>query len=122
MIDVNLDTARSILRLRPKSAFEAEDFTKLAKTVDPHIEATGGLRGIIIEATGFPGWESLGAMASHFKFVRDHHKHVEKIAVVTDSKMGDVAERLGAHFIAAQVRHFPAGQAEAAERWIAGGA
>jgi len=122
MIDINLDTTNSILHLRPKSAFEAADFARLAQTVDPHIEATGSLRGILIEATGFPGWENLGAMASHFRFVRDHHKHVEKIAVVTDSKMGDVAERLGAHFIAAQVRHFQAGQAEAAKQWIVGSA
>ena len=122
MIEAKLDTAHSILHLRPTAALEAADFAKLAQTVDPHIEATGGLRGIIIEATAFPGWESLGAMASHFRFVRDHHKHVEKIAVVTDSKMGDVAERLGSHFIAAQVRHFPAGGADAAQDWIVGGA
>jgi hypothetical protein len=42
----------------PKSAIEQDDFVKLANAVDPHIEATGGLAGLIIEAPAFPGWES----------------------------------------------------------------
>ncbi len=72
MIEHNLDTAHSILYVRPKSALEQGDFVQLAKTVDPFIEETGNLAGLIIEAPAFPGWESLGAMAAHFRFVRDH--------------------------------------------------
>ena len=41
-----------------------------------------------------------------------------KVALVTDSALGDVAERLASHFVAAEIKHFPAGQAEAAKRWI----
>jgi hypothetical protein len=74
MIEYDLDTEHSILHVQPKSAIEQDDFVKLAKAVDPHIEATGGLSGLIIEALSFPGWESFGAMVNHFRFVRDHHK------------------------------------------------
>jgi hypothetical protein len=118
MIEHTLDSANSILYVRPKSKLEQADFAQLAKTVDPHILEKGGLAGLIIEVTSFPGWESLGAMASHFRFVRDHHKHVKKIGVVTDSPMGNVAEHLASHFVAAEIRHFPAGDRAAAERWI----
>jgi len=118
MIEHTLDSANSILYVRPKSKLEQADFVQLAKTVDPHIVAKGGLAGLIIEVTAFPGWESLGAMASHFRFVRDHHKHVKKIGVVTDSPMGNVAEHLASHFVAAEIRHFPAGDRTAAEQWI----
>jgi len=34
--------------VQPKSAIEQDDFVKLANAVDPHIEATGGLTGLII--------------------------------------------------------------------------
>ena len=34
----------------------------------------------------------------------------KKVAVVTDSHLGDVAERLASHFVSAEIRHFPAGQ------------
>ena len=55
MIEYNLDTEHSILHVQPKSAIEQDDFVKLAKAVDPHIEATGGLAGLIIEGPSFPG-------------------------------------------------------------------
>jgi N-acetylglucosamine kinase-like BadF-type ATPase len=118
MLDCNLDTANSILYLRPKDALAKEDFAQLAKTVDPHIEKTGDLAGIILEAAKFPGWDSVGALAAHLRFVREHHKRVKKIAIVTDSAMGKAGEKLASHFVAAEIRHFPAGQADAAKQWV----
>ena len=121
MVEHDLDTVNSILYVRPQSALAADDFARLAGTVDPHIEATGGLAGIVIEIPSFPGWEGLGAMAAHFRFVRDHHRRVKKVAVVTDSALGRVAEHLASHFVSAEIKRFPAGQVEAAKEWILGG-
>jgi hypothetical protein len=50
MIDYDLDTAQSIVLVRPQSALERDDFVKLANAVDPQIEATGELAGVIIDA------------------------------------------------------------------------
>ncbi len=121
MIDYDLDTEHSILLMRPESALDKDDFVELAKAVDPQIEAKGDLAGVIISAPSFPGWDSFGAMVSHFRFVRDHHKHVKKVALVTDSHLGDVAEHLTSHFVSAKVQHFPAGQIEQARQWIING-
>ena len=118
MIEFHLDAADSIVYLRPKSALSEKDFDAIADAVDPHIEATGDLAGLIIETPQFPGWESLGAMAAHFRFVRDHHKHIRKIGVVTDSALGNVAERLASHFVSAEIKQFPTGKVEAAKQWI----
>jgi hypothetical protein len=118
MIEHTLDTAHSILTVRPRSSLEQSDFAELAATADPYIERTGGLAGLIIDAPTFPGWESLGAMAAHFRFVRDHHRHIRKIALVTDSAVGNVAEHLATHFVSAEIRHFPAGELAAAEQWV----
>jgi hypothetical protein len=118
MIDCTLDAANSILYVRPTAALEEADFAKLARVVDPHIEATSGLAGLVIEVSAFPGWESLGAMAAHFGFVRDHHRRVKRVAVVTDSALGNVAERLASHFVSAEIRRFPAGEVEQARQWI----
>ena len=118
MIESSLDTAQSILYVRPKSALEQADFMKLAEKVDPFIEASGGLRGLIIEAPAFPGWESFGALVAHVRFVREHHRRIAKIALVTDSAIGDVAEHLASHFVAAQIKHFCAADMAAAKQWI----
>jgi hypothetical protein len=118
MIEQSLDTAHSILFVRPKSALQEDDFAQLANTVDPFIEKMGDLAGLIIETPAFPGWDSLGAMAEHFRFVRDHHKHIKKVAVVTDAALGNLVEKLASHFVSATIRRFAAGEVEAARRWI----
>lgn len=118
MIEHTLDTANAILYVQPKSFLEENDFIQLAKTVDPYIEKTGDLAGLIIQTPTFPGWKNFGAMVTHFRFVRDHHKHIKKVGLVTDSPLGDVAEHLASHFVAAEVRHFSAGELDAAKQWI----
>ena len=121
MIEYNLDAEHSILYMRPKSLLAEDDFVKIAKAVDPHIEATGGLSGVIIEVQAFPGWESLGALVAHFRLIRDHHRHVRKIAVVTDSTLVEMFKSLASHFVSAEVKRFPSGETEAAKQWILGG-
>ena len=120
MIEHTLDAGHGILYVRPAAALRKSDFADLAATVDPYIEGAGRLTGIIIEAPAFPGWDSLGAMAAHFRFVRDHHRRINRIGLVTDSPLGNVAEHLASHFVAAEIRHFPAGEREAARHWVLG--
>jgi hypothetical protein len=118
MIEHSLDTTNSILYVRPKSSLQESDFEQLAKTVDPHIEKAGSLGSLILEVAAFPGWEDFGAMVRHFRFVRDHHRHIKKIGVVTDSPLGNVAEHLASHFLAAKIKRFPSGELEAAKQWV----
>jgi SpoIIAA-like len=122
MIEYDLDTAHSTVLVHLRSALDKSDFSELASAVDPQIEATGDLAGLIIDAPEFPGWDSFGTMVTHFRFVRDHHKRVKKVAIVTNSHIGDVAEHLASHFVSAEIRHFPGGQLEQARQWISGGA
>ncbi len=119
MIDSELDAPRNILLVRPESPLEQADFVRLAEEVDPQIESSGYLSGLIIDAPAFPGWQNFGAMVTHFRFIRDHQKHVKKAALVTDSALGDIAEHLTSHFVSAEIKHFPAGQVQAARDWIA---
>ena len=60
-------------------------------------------------------------MAEHFRFVRDHQKYIRRIALVTDSALGNVVEHLASHFVSAEIKHFPAGEVEAARLWIVSG-
>lgn len=121
MIEFKLDPKTAILTIHPRSALEKNDFVELGQAVDPEIEKHGDLAGLVLDASHFPGWDSFGALVTHLKFIRDHHKHVKKIAVVTDSPMGDAAEHITSHFVSAEIKHFPAGQTGQAEAWIAQG-
>jgi hypothetical protein len=118
MIEHILDREHSMLHVKPHGPLEKTDFEKLAETVDPFINETGGLAGLIIETPKFPGWKDFAAMVKHFKFVRDHHKKIKKVAVVTDSALGDAAEHIAAHFVSAKIKHFQSKNLAEAKAWI----
>jgi hypothetical protein len=118
MISFNLDEITGVLTVRPEEKLEAQDFQALSAAVDPFIEEKGELTGLIIETEKFPGWKEFAGMIEHFKFVRDHHREIAKVALVTNSKIADLAESLGKHFIKADIKHFPFEELESAKSWI----
>ena len=110
--------SEGILVVTPRGPFTAKDFEELASQVDPYIEASGNLRGLLIEAHSFPGWEDFAGFLSHFRFARDHHRHIAKVAVVSDSALLSVAPKVADHFVSAEVRHFREGESDAAMSWL----
>ena len=115
------DGKRNLAVFILNEALSREDFERAAATIDPHIEEHSGLAGLVIVAESFPGWESLGAFVAHMRFVHSHHRQVARVAMVTDSALGDVAEKVAGHFVSAQVKHFQYDDKEAALEWAAGG-
>lgn len=45
---------------------------------------------------------SFAALSSHLKFVKDHHKKIARIVLVTDSVLGNFAELIASHFVQAE--------------------
>src|SRR6187200_3508465 len=120
MVDFELLRDDGILVIRPQGSLEATDFQKIAAEVDPYIEANGKLHGLMIDAEAFPGWKDFAALVAHLRFVRDHHRKIEKVAVVSDSTFLSVAPKIAAHFVRADLRHFPQLQRDAALAWLRG--
>jgi hypothetical protein len=120
MVDHELREVEGILVLKPTGRLEAADFENLARRVDPHIEANGKLHGLMLDAESFPGWEDFAALLAHLRFVRDHHRKIEKVAVVSDSTFLGVAPKVATHFVRADVRHFPRSQRDEALAWLRG--
>jgi hypothetical protein len=118
MISYELDENSGVLTVRPEGKLETQDFLTLSEVVDPFIEERGRLNGIIIVTERFPGWEDFNGMIEHMKFVRNHHRKIAKVAIVTDSKIADVAESLGKHFVKASIKHFSFKDHESARRWM----
>jgi tRNA U38,U39,U40 pseudouridine synthase TruA len=109
-----------ILVLRPEAPLEAADFQKLAQEVDPYIEANGVLQGIMLDAEAFPGWKDFASLVAHLKFVKDHHRKVQKIAVVSDSAILTTVPKIAGHFVHAEVRHFQRAERQEALDWLRG--
>lgn len=113
-------TESGILIARPKGPLSKEDFSALSADADAYIKAHGALKGLMICAEKFPGWEDLEGFVAHFKFVRDHHQKIAKVAFVSDSDVLALLPRLASHFINAEVRHFKGGDEKDALAWING--
>jgi hypothetical protein len=122
MIQHELLREQGILILKPEGALRAEDFAALAGSVDPYIQQHGDLKGLMIEAPSFPGWENFAALLSHLRFVRDHHRRIRRVAVVSDSPLLAVAPKIASHFVSAELRTFDAASRAAALAWIEAGA
>jgi hypothetical protein len=121
MLRFDLLRDRGILVLRPEGSLRREDFTALAAAVDPFLEESGELRGVLVDAPSFPGWADFAALVSHVRFVRDHHQRVRRIALVTDSPVLSVAPAIARHFLSAEVRRFEPGSRADALAWIDSG-
>ena len=69
----------------------------------------------MVETRAFPGFASVGAFADYARFIADHHAHVRRVALVTDSALAPVAE-----FMANQVQmqHYPFAEGAAALAWL----
>lgn len=120
MSSVKIDEARGIAILEPDGALSKTDFQSAAAIIDPFIEKAGRLNGVIIYTASFPGWDSFAALFSHLTFVKDHHKKVSRVALVTDSVIGKFAEAVGGHFINAKIKVFPFQEMGKATLWITG--
>lgn len=118
MIKVDLAIDDGILMVMPEGRLEADDFKELAAVADPYIEDHGKLNGLMIYTESFPGWKDFEALASHFRFVKDHHRNLAKVALVTDSKAASVAETLAKHFVSAEIKHFDYNDKDAALDWL----
>jgi len=118
MITHELLTEEGVLTVHPLSPLTADDFEKLARDLDPWLEQHGPLKGLMIQTEAFPGWSNFAGMLSHFRFVRDHHQRIGRVAMVSDSAVLTIAPKVAKHFVSAEVRHFPAAEHEQACEWL----
>ena len=118
MIQIDLDKDAGIVTVTPATPLNEQDFALLAKEVDAYIEKEGKLNGLIIQVETFPGWEDFAGLISHLKFVREHHKKIEKVAAVSDGKIVSIMPKIVDHFVNAKVKYFPYDSLDEAISWV----
>jgi hypothetical protein len=120
MLSVDLDEENGIATLEPGSVLTKSDFKSVATVLDPYIEKTGRLNGLVIHTKSFPGWDSFAALFTHLRFVKDHHKNISRVAFSTDSVIGNLAEVIASHFVSAEIKRFSYQEIENARLWVSG--
>lgn len=120
MLNVKLNETEGVAILEPDGKLSENDFKSASAIIDPYIETSGKLNGIIIYVSTFPGWQSFAALITHLKFIKEHHKKVAHVAFVTNSPIGAFAEHVANHFINAEIKNLFYGELEDSVRWILG--
>ena len=120
MLNVKLNETKGIAILEPDGMLSEADFASVAGIIDPYLEKSGKLNGIIIHVKSFPGWDSFSTLITHLKFVKEHHKKISHVAFVSDSPIGTFAEHVAGHFVNAEVKSFSFNELEKSIKWISG--
>jgi hypothetical protein len=111
---------QSVLILQPRGELEAVDFERVSAELDPYLESAGELKGLVIVAEHFPGWDDFSALSSHLRFVRDHHRKIGRVAMVTSDRLVSAMPRIASRFVDAEVRAFPMSGRDEAVLWVGG--
>ncbi len=94
-----------------------EDVEALATVVDGWLAEHPALHGLVLHARAFPGWENVGGLVRHLRFVVGHHRHVDRVAFAVDGPLGTVAATIAELVAHPRVRHFGFDEMDAATAW-----
>lgn len=118
MLKITDDTAHNCLVLEPSGPLNGRDLDGLTRRFDAYVVATDRVPSLVIRAGSFPAWADFATLLKHLRFIREHHRLIERVAIVSDARALDMAPRLGRHFVSADVRHFSASEFDAALAWV----
>lgn len=118
MLEVDFFEQDKIIVVKPLSSLDKTDFLNLREKINSFLETYVHINGLIIHTETFPGWDSFSALIKHLEFIKDYHKTLSHIALVTDSKIGTFAEDFANHFINAEIKKFDYNEINEAYQWI----
>ncbi len=118
MLAVELDKIEGIVTLKPDGELLKKDFVAATKIIDPFIDRIGGLKGLLIHVESFPSWDSFASLIAHLQFIKEHHNKVSRVAIVTNSVIGNFAENIANHFLSAEIKKFQFDELQNARDWL----
>ena len=110
----------NIFVVTPDSPITHDEIESLNREVGDYINTHDKVPNLVINAAGgIPSWKDFDALSSHIRFVRDHHRLVAKVALVTDSELIRLVRPMVDVFVAAKIRRFAANELDKACQWAA---
>lgn len=86
----------------------------------PEFERLIGIHGkvrVLFDMRDFHGW-SAGGLWQDIKFDFKHHKHIERLAIIGESKWQEGMAAICRPFTSAEIRYFQHSQYDDALKWI----
>ena len=108
--------AGDVLAVRMTGKLVKEDYAALTHDVERRIGEKGKIR-MLVEMHDFHGWTA-GALWEDTKFELKHFNHIERLALVGETKWERGMAVFCKPFTTAKVRYFDRSERDAAEAWI----
>jgi hypothetical protein len=105
-----------VLILNLKDKLTKDDYAHFTPEVERAVKAHGKIR-LLVRMHGFHGW-TLGAVWEDTKFGLHHFTHIERLALVGESRWEHGMAMFCKPFTMAKVRYFDESKAEEASKWI----
>lgn len=117
MISTEFSESKKLLIITPENELNTKNILALSKIINDHINQTDHIPNLLLYLSQIPHWDGFDALKTHFKLVKEHHKLIKKVAVVSDSVVLKILPYFMDHFVAAKVRRFPENKLEDAKAW-----
>jgi hypothetical protein len=118
MIDLYPNKEDGWVEAKIHGKIEEDDFAKVGPVADEMIAEEGKLKGVVLNATEFTGWQNLHALLNHLKFEKARHRFIARVALVGNKRWQEDAPKLVSIFVDATVRFFPKAEMDAARAWV----
>ena len=117
MIEIHRENHSNLLTAQISGEIAASDWDQVAPTIDQAILECGEIV-LLVDAREFDGWQDLAAARAHIAFVKAHHNHVDRVAVLAPQQWQHWLVALARHFVSAQVKAFEPQHSDAALDWL----
>ena len=118
MLAVDIRAAENVFVVTPDGAITVDDIAGFNDRINTYINTHDQVPNLVVHASSLPHWKNFHALAAHFKFIKNHHTIVQKVAIVSDSKLLWLARIFVDHFTGAKVRRFPETAFDDAVGWV----
>lgn len=119
MIGLQITEQNSIIHATPLGRISESDIKDtVGPQVDKMLRRYAHIKGVLIDASDFEGWEDFSAFIAHMAFIRDHHDKIGKVAIMNCHKYRDVLQYVTALVPDTKFHFYDKQQEEEAEQWL----
>ena len=118
MIKTEIISANALKIVAPDK-LKTDDFRQIAPQIDSLISQHGKIR-LLIDASGFNGWENIAAFENHAGCIKNHQNKIERVAVITAHDWQHWLIGAVRIFVHPEVRAYDKSHTSEALRWIVG--
>lgn len=95
-----------------------DDLKSFRDAVDEYTKKAGHAPNLMIQSAKLPHFPSFKAFRDQAKFAYEKSKQINKVAIVTDSVLGDVVPTIADVLAKADIKHFKMAEEQSAMDWL----